>query len=182
MNVNRLGRDGLDRLLQELGVEKTERDMIVDSIQDWRDANDEHRLNGAESDYYLGLSPPYRSKNADFDSVDGAPPGAAASLGPFSRPWRNLRPRGVPHCVRDGRDQREHGQPVSAARRPGPRSAEVDMLIEAGRPYADLTALPPGLRRGNQRTTSDTFRIEAWAGVPVPAGRVLSGRRSGARP
>jgi hypothetical protein len=49
----------------------------------------------------------------------------------------------------------------------------VDVLI-GRRPYTDLTALPPGLRRGNQRTTSDTFRIEAWAGGPVPAGRVLT--------
>ena len=70
MNVNRLGRDGLDRLLQEVGVEKNDRDVVIDSIQDWRDANGEHRLNGAESDYYLGLTPPYRAKNADFDSVD----------------------------------------------------------------------------------------------------------------
>ena len=51
--------------------------------------------------------------------------------------------------------------------------AEVDVLI-GRRPYTDLTALPPGLRRGNQRTTSDTFRIEAWAGGPVPVGRVLT--------
>ena len=47
---------------------RNERDVIVDSIQDWRDPNEEHRLNGAESDYYLGLPVPYRSKNADFDS------------------------------------------------------------------------------------------------------------------
>ena len=49
----------------------------------------------------------------------------------------------------------------------------MEVLI-GRRPYADLTSLPPGLRRGNQRTTSDTFRIEAWAGGPAPAGRVLT--------
>lgn len=70
ININRATRDVLDRLLQEAGVEKTDRDVIVDSIQDWRDPNEEHRLNGAESDYYLGLPVPYRSKNASFDSVD----------------------------------------------------------------------------------------------------------------
>ena len=70
LNLNRATRDVLDRLLQEVGVEKTDRDVIIDSIQDWRDPNEEHRLNGAESDYYLALPVPYRSKNADFDSVD----------------------------------------------------------------------------------------------------------------
>ncbi|MDE2059606.1 MAG: general secretion pathway protein GspK [candidate division NC10 bacterium] len=43
---------------------------IVDSIQDWRDADNLHRLNGAEDDYYLSLPTPYRAKNADFDSVE----------------------------------------------------------------------------------------------------------------
>ena len=51
--------------------------------------------------------------------------------------------------------------------------AEVEVLI-GRRPYADLTSLPPGLRRGNQRTNSDMFRIEAWAGGAAPAGRVLT--------
>ena len=46
------------------------RDTIGDSIQDWRDANDEHRLNGAESDdYYLKLPTPYRAHNANLESV-----------------------------------------------------------------------------------------------------------------
>src|SRR5258708_17761661 len=42
---------------------------IGDSLQDWRDANEEHRLNGAESDYYRALPVPYRSHNANLDSV-----------------------------------------------------------------------------------------------------------------
>ena len=61
-------RDVLDRLLQELSLEKSARDIILDSIQDWRDSNEEHRLNGAESDYYQTLPVPYRSKNANFDT------------------------------------------------------------------------------------------------------------------
>jgi general secretion pathway protein K len=43
---------------------------IVDSIQDWRDADNLHRLNGAEDDYYLSLPTPYRAKNADFESIE----------------------------------------------------------------------------------------------------------------
>ena len=136
-------RDILDRLLQELDVEKTERDVIVDSIQDWRDPNEEHRLNGAESDYYLGLTPPYRSKNADFDSVDEL-----------------LQVRGVTRALLYGRDESpglaefltvfgtgainvNTASPVVLRAPLGLAQAEVEILI-ARRPYVDLTTPPAG--------------------------------------
>ena len=43
---------------------------VADAILDWRDPDDETRLNGVESDYYLGLSQPYGAKNAPLDSLD----------------------------------------------------------------------------------------------------------------
>jgi general secretion pathway protein K len=62
--------DRLRRLLENLGLERQERDVLVDSLQDWVDANEEHRLNGAESDdTYLERPVPYRSKNRPLDSV-----------------------------------------------------------------------------------------------------------------
>jgi type II secretory pathway component PulK len=172
LNLNQVSREVLDRLLQELALEKTVRDVILDSIQDWRDANEEHRLNGAESDYYQGLPAPYRSKNANFDTVDEL-----------------LQVRGVTREILYGRPDSpgliEHltvwgngavnvntASPV-VLRAFGFAQAEVDLLT-ARRPYADLVELPPGLRRGRLRTRSDTFRIEAWAGGPTPAGRVLT--------
>lgn len=70
LNLNTSPPDRVDRLLQALGVEKRDRDVIVDSIQDWRDGNEDHRLNGAESeDYYLKLPVPYRARNANLDSI-----------------------------------------------------------------------------------------------------------------
>ena len=70
LNLNTSPPDRVDRLLTAMGLEKLERDTINDSIQDWRDANDEHRLNGAESDdYYLKLPLPYRAKNGNLDSI-----------------------------------------------------------------------------------------------------------------
>src|SRR5439155_344031 len=49
---------------------KSDRDVIGDSLQDWRDANEAHRLNGAESeDFYLNLPLPYRAHNANLESV-----------------------------------------------------------------------------------------------------------------
>lgn len=56
-------------LLASIGVDAEKADTIIDSILDWRDADDLHRLNGAEDDYYQSLEPPYSCKNGDFDSV-----------------------------------------------------------------------------------------------------------------
>jgi general secretion pathway protein K len=70
INVNRATPERLDKLLVCLGVDKIVRDQIADSILDWRDPNEEHRVNGAESDdYYLKLPTPYRARNSDIESI-----------------------------------------------------------------------------------------------------------------
>jgi general secretion pathway protein K len=70
ININASTPDRIERLLLSLDLDKGVRDTIGDSIQDWRDANEEHRLNGAESDdYYLKLPVPYRAHNANLESV-----------------------------------------------------------------------------------------------------------------
>lgn len=60
----------LKNLFKNMGVDDQEADSIVDSIMDWKDADDLHRLNGAESDYYMSLPRPYKAKNANFDTVE----------------------------------------------------------------------------------------------------------------
>jgi len=60
----------LNNLLINLGVEKDQADTIVDSILDWKDADDLHRLHGAESDYYMSLPNPYKAKDAKFDNLE----------------------------------------------------------------------------------------------------------------
>lgn len=58
---------------QTTGVDKeTEADIetIVDSILDWRDCDDEQRVNGAESKYYGSLPRAYSAKNGFFDSPE----------------------------------------------------------------------------------------------------------------
>jgi len=70
LNLNTTPPDRIGRLLEALGVERQDRDTITDSLQDWRDPNEEHRLNGAESeDTYLKLVVPYRSKNGNLDAL-----------------------------------------------------------------------------------------------------------------
>jgi general secretion pathway protein K len=70
ININRVNEETLRRIFTNLGVEVPLRDILVDSIMDWRDPDDLHRTNGAESDYYLALTPPYTAKNGPFDSVE----------------------------------------------------------------------------------------------------------------
>ncbi len=61
----------LRRLFSNSGV-KDEKllSTIVDSILDWRDPDNLHRVNGAEDDYYLSLPTPYRAKNGNFETID----------------------------------------------------------------------------------------------------------------
>ena len=60
----------LRNLLGALGIEGTTLDTIADSILDWIDKDDLHRLNGAESDYYLSLPNPYKAKNGKFETLE----------------------------------------------------------------------------------------------------------------
>lgn len=60
-----------DLLYKGAGMQMgTERDIIVDSILDWMDKDDLHKLNGVEDDYYQGLDPGYDCKDGPFDTVD----------------------------------------------------------------------------------------------------------------
>lgn len=72
LNLNALARDeaGLRRLFATLFPDKIEgEDAAIDGILDWADTDEYHRANGAESDHYQTLKPPYMAKNGDFDSV-----------------------------------------------------------------------------------------------------------------
>jgi general secretion pathway protein K len=51
-------------------ISDSEKAVIVDSILDWRDSDDFHRLHGAENNYYQSLPNPYACKNAAFDAVE----------------------------------------------------------------------------------------------------------------
>ena len=68
--INRLTQEQLKRLMDVLGIDPSDGDVIVDSILDWIDEDDLHRLNGAETDYYEQLDPPYRAKNGPLDRIE----------------------------------------------------------------------------------------------------------------
>jgi general secretion pathway protein K len=70
ININRADEQTLRRVFTNLGVEEPSRSILVDSIMDWRDPDDLHRLSGAENEYYRSLTPPYTAKNGPFDTVE----------------------------------------------------------------------------------------------------------------
>jgi len=56
-------------LIHVVGADAAEVPTIVSSIQDWIDPDDDPHINGAESDYYQTLSPPYFAKNGPIDDL-----------------------------------------------------------------------------------------------------------------
>ena len=69
LNINSGNAPQLTALLLNMGVDKEQRDVIIDSIEDWRDTNDTRRINGAESDDYEKMAVPYRARNANLQDV-----------------------------------------------------------------------------------------------------------------
>ena len=67
INVNLAPNYLFYNLLIAVGLDEQEADIITDSIEDWRDRDDLHRLNGAESDYYQSLPEPHLAKNGPLD-------------------------------------------------------------------------------------------------------------------
>ena len=63
-NINlALGNDAvLQQAMILIGVDAAEIPTIIASIQDWIDKDDDTHVNGAESEYYQGLNPPYVAK------------------------------------------------------------------------------------------------------------------------
>jgi general secretion pathway protein K len=70
VNINTANEPVLQQALMSLGVEAGEMTPIVNSILDWIDRDNTMRLQGAESDYYAGMDPPYEAKNGPIDDLE----------------------------------------------------------------------------------------------------------------
>ncbi len=170
INLNTSPPDRIDRLLQHcLKLDKSVRDTIGDSLQDWRDPNDEHRLNGAESDYYLKLPVPYRARNANLDSTREL-----------------LQIRGVTPEIYNGAPDRPGLADVVTVKTPGQvnintatpcalqalglAEAQITDILQA-RHLTPYTAVPGNFGGRNLAAQTRTFRIEAEG---IVSGRVAA--------
>jgi general secretion pathway protein K len=158
LNLNTSPPDRVGRLLQALGLERQARDVVVDSLQDWRDPNEEHRANGAESeDTYLKLPVPYRSKNGNLDSL--------AEL---------IQIKGVTAKLLDGEEGRPGLAGLVTVKTPGQiniNTVRQEVVRALGLSDAEFTEIEQARRLGPYSSsrfsgrglafTSRTFRIEA---------------------
>ena len=70
VNLNRADEQSLRQVFTNIGIEEPRLGILVDSILDWRDEDQLHRVNGAEDDYYLSLPKPYPARNGPFDAPE----------------------------------------------------------------------------------------------------------------
>jgi general secretion pathway protein K len=160
LNLNKASPDRVGRLLQALGLDRRARDVVVDSLQDWKDPDDLPRANGAESeDYYLKLPVPYRARNARLQDL--------AEL---------LQIRGITRELYLGKDERpgladlttvfgREAVNVNTAPAPvlaalGLSEAEISDVVQA-RTRAPYTVVPGRFAGRGLGVGSATFRIEA---------------------
>lgn len=69
ININTASEPILQQALTSMGLDASETPAITDGILDWIDSDDATRVNGAESDYYQSLDPPYFAKNGAIDDL-----------------------------------------------------------------------------------------------------------------
>jgi len=162
INVN-TNQQRLDKQMQCLGIDKNQRDQIIDSILDWIDPNEEHRLNGAESDdYYLQLPTPYRARNAPIESVR-----ELLQIKGVTQALYDGGPEGKPGLVDVFTAARSAGQVNVNTAGPvvlcamGASDAEISSILQGRReaPYANANAALAN--PGGYTASSQTFRIEA---------------------
>ena len=145
INLNRVNEAVLRRVFTNLGVDSSVVDILVDSIMDWRDPDDLHRTNGAESDYYGLLSPAYTAKNGPLDSVEDLL--WIRGMTPALYLWLCRRQRCTVGALAAGRIARylHHRQPHRPGQ-PAHRDGAGDSRYDR---YSDGEM--PQLRRGTQK-------------------------------
>jgi len=174
LNLNTASPARVGRLLQALGLDRRARDVVVDSLEDWKDLDELPRANGAESeDYYMKRPVPYRARNARLQD-----------------PSELLQIRGVTRELYLGRDERlglaalttvfgravvnlnTAPAPVLAAL--GLSDAEIADVVQT-RTRAPYTVVPGRFTGRGLGVGSATFRIEAEGWVTgAPKARIVA--------
>lgn len=70
LNINTLNEQALRNLFAFAGIPDDDIAGLADSVSDWKDTDDLHRLSGAETDYYESLEAAYRAKNGPLNSPE----------------------------------------------------------------------------------------------------------------
>ena len=68
-NINMADQQLLDQAMRMIGVDATDSGAVTAAILDWIDPDKNEHINGAETDYYETLDPPYKCKDAPIDDL-----------------------------------------------------------------------------------------------------------------
>jgi len=165
LNINTIGEPVVKSLFEHAGIPEDSIPELMDSLSDWKDPDDLHRLSGAESDYYEDLDVPYQAKNRPLDMpeelllIKGFKPGylygaediaGISSLITTTGLGVNINTAPAEVLVLSGMD---------------PALVEAIMTLrtkEAG----GMRVTPPSSSGVAFSTASWTFRIEVKAGIP----------------
>ena len=181
LNLNTSPPDRVDRLLTAIGLDKPVRDVINDSLQDWKDSDDLARINGAEStDFYLKLPVPYRARNGALQD--------AAELLQIRGVTREIYRGDADHpaladlvTVLGRQTVNLNTAPAPVLKALGLSDAEITEIIQT-RTKTPYPSVPPRFVRTGLGVGSATFRIEATgqiAGAPLARVVAIVQRRSG---
>jgi general secretion pathway protein K len=70
LNINRATEEQLERFFVALPIDARIADEIAQSVMDWRDSDDLHRIHGGEADDYLRLGSAVLPANASFSRLE----------------------------------------------------------------------------------------------------------------
>lgn len=80
IDLNKFNQTLLELFLEYMQIDAPEREIIIDSLYDWQDSDNLHRLNGAELETYEALDDPYIPRNgrimepSEFFLIHGTAP------------------------------------------------------------------------------------------------------------
>lgn len=81
-NINALKDDDWERIFKVSGVPEELWPELIDCFNDWRDPDDQPNLDGAESDYYSHLNPPYKARGHSSKSTISRPTTTTGTTAP----------------------------------------------------------------------------------------------------
>ena len=183
ISVNQASEEVWRRLLRNTGLRDPGLlDTLVESILDWRDADDLPRVSGAEADYYQSLAQPYHPRNGEFEHLEELllVKGMTQQIfsGNIGTPGRLAALLGTGPEERDLQPGEYLGiRPFLTTRGPGQvnvNTASLDVLLALGLSASEARSILENRKQGPLRgqisqgrrglpltTASGTYRIES---------------------
>ncbi|MDA8169761.1 MAG: type II secretion system protein GspK [Nitrospiraceae bacterium] len=167
LNINFLPPDTIKKVFLWAGAPEEDLTTISDSILDWKSPNELHRLNGAKSDYYMSLDPPYKAKD-DLFSV----PEELMLVKGIKGDYLYRKNSGVPLIsllTTYGTGINVNTVSKGVLEMLGVNPLDIERLMIERRDFGGLRAIPPAVAlAGASLTSSLHFRVEISA---RPAGQ-----------